>query len=79
VYRDALAGAQPGDVIGPLLLDIGDGRPKYVVMQVIELRPEGEYNFEDVRDQLRGTLAEQNAMQRLLRSLREATYVEIRL
>jgi len=79
VYRDALAGAQPGDVIGPLLLDIGDGRPKYVDMQVIELRPEGEYNFEDVRDQLRSTLAEQNAMQRLLHSLREATYVEIRL
>lgn len=79
VYRDALSGAQPGDVIGPLLIDLGDGRPKYAVIRVIELRPEGEYSFEDLRDQIRGVLSEQNAMDRLLRSLRAATYVEIKL
>ncbi len=78
-YRDALTGATPDDVIGPLLLDEGDGRPKYVVMQVEELRPEGEYSFEDLRDQMRNMLSEQNAMQRFLQTLRDATYVEVRL
>jgi peptidyl-prolyl cis-trans isomerase SurA len=78
-YRDALTGAGEGDVIGPLLLDVGDGRPKYVVLRVEEMRPEGEYSFEDLRDQMRNVLAEQNAMRRFLESLRGATYVEIRL
>ena len=78
-YRDALSGAQPADVIGPMLIDAGDGRPKFAVIRVLELRPEGEYSFEDLRDQMRNVLSEQNAMQRMLRSLREATYVEVRL
>ncbi len=79
MYRDALSGAQPNDVIGPMLIDAGDGRPKFAVIRVLELRPEGEYSFEDLRDQMRNVLSEQNAMQRMLRSLREATYVEVRL
>ncbi len=78
-YRDALTGATTGDVIGPLFLDEGDGRPKYIVMRVEEMRPEGEYSFEDLRDQMRNVLSEQNAMQRFLGGLRNATYVEIRL
>jgi peptidyl-prolyl cis-trans isomerase SurA len=78
-YRDALTGATEGDVIGPLLLDQGDGRPKYVVLRVEEMRPEGEYSFEDLRDQMRNVLSEQNAMRRFLESLRGATYVETRL
>lgn len=79
MYRDVLSGAQPNDVIGPMQLDAGDGRPKFAVIRVLEMRPEGEYSFDDLRDQMRNVLSEQNAMQRMLRSLREATYVEIRL
>lgn len=78
-YQDALAGAEGGDVIGPVPLDLGDGRPKYAVIRVEELRPEGEFSFEDLRDQMRNALAEQNAMQRLLDGLRAATYIEVRL
>ena len=78
-YRDALTGATSGDVIGPLFVDEGDGRPKYIVMRVEEMRPEGEYSFEDLRDQMRNVLAEQNAMGRFLEGLREATYIEVRL
>ena len=60
-------------------MDRGDGRPKYAVIIVEERRPEGQFNFEDLRDQLRGRLAEQNAMDRLIRILMESTYVEIRM
>jgi len=78
-YGDALQGATPGDVIGPVLLDAGDGRPKYTVMRVDNVRPEGDFNFEDVRERLRSMLSEQNAMERYLRGLRDATYIEVRL
>ena len=74
-----MQGATPGDVIGPVLLDVGDGRPKYTVIRVGDVRPEGEFSFEDVRERLRSMLADQNAMERYLRGLREATYIEVRL
>jgi peptidyl-prolyl cis-trans isomerase SurA len=78
-YQDAITGAEVGNVIGPIKLDLGDGRPKYAVIRVEELRPEGEFSFEDLRDQMRGALAQQNAMKRFLDGLRAATHVEIRL
>jgi peptidyl-prolyl cis-trans isomerase SurA len=78
-YQDALTGADVGDVIGPVKLDLGDGRPKYAVIRVEEQRPEGEYSFEDLRDQMEDALAQQNAMRRLLDGLRAATYIEVRL
>ena len=33
-YQDAITGAEVGDVIGPVQLDLGDGRPKYAVIRV---------------------------------------------
>jgi hypothetical protein len=44
-----------------------------------DYRPAGPFSYEDLRDRLRSTLAEQNAMQRLIQSLRESTYIETRL
>ncbi len=66
-------------MLGPVLLDLGDGRPKYAAIRFEEARPEGLFSFDDLRDQLRNMLAEQNAMQRYLESLRSSTYIEIRL
>jgi peptidyl-prolyl cis-trans isomerase SurA len=78
-YQDALVGAETGDVVGPLTLELPDRRPKFAVIVLQSVRPEGEYSFEDLRDRLRSVLSEQNAMERLMRSLREATYIETRL
>jgi len=78
-YQAPLLARQPGDVIGPLMLDRGDSRPKYAVLVYEDARPEGTFSYEDLRDRLRQSLAEQNAMERLMRSLRESTYIEIRL
>lgn len=78
VYRDALQGGEVGDVIGPIYVE-EEGRSKFAVVRVTDTRPEGEYEFEDLRDQLRNTLAEQNAMERYLRTLRNSTHIEIRL
>ncbi len=78
VYRDALQGGVAGDVIGPVYVE-EEGQSKFAVIRVTDTRPEGEYEFEDLRDQLRNALAEQNAMERYLRGLRNATHIEIRL
>jgi peptidyl-prolyl cis-trans isomerase SurA len=77
-YQAPLQFRQSGDVIGPLMLDRGDGRPKYAVLVYQGSRPAGAFSYEDMRDRLRQSLAEQNAMERLLGSLRGATYTEIR-
>lgn len=78
-YQTALADAQRGDIVGPVELQDQAGRVKYAVIRFEESRPAGEYSFEDVRDRLRGQLAEQNAVERYLRQLRERTYVDIRI
>lgn len=77
-YGEALQGAMPGDIVGPISLDLGDGRPKYTVVRFDGIRSAGEFSYEDVKERLRSMLAEENAMSRYLRSLREATYVDIR-
>jgi peptidyl-prolyl cis-trans isomerase SurA len=78
-YRGVLDSAAVGEPVGPIVLDRGDQRPKYAVVIVDERRPEGEYSFEDLRDQLRTRLSEQSAMERLLQKLRDATYIEVRM
>jgi len=78
-YKAQLEGVEAGAILGPIKLDLGDGRPKYAVLIVDVRRAEGQFNFEDLRDQLRTRLAEQNAMDRLIRILRESTYVEVRM
>lgn len=76
-YTTALEGAQRGDIIGPVELDDQMGRVKYAVIQFDEARPEGEYTFEDARNQLVAGLGDQNAMNRYVARLREQTYIEI--
>jgi peptidyl-prolyl cis-trans isomerase SurA len=78
LYRDALAGATPGDILGPYPLDLGDGRPKYTVIRLDIARPEGEFTYEEIRDRSRARLAEENALNRYLSTLREATYIDVR-
>lgn len=78
-YQAPLEGRQPGEWFGPIVLDRGDGRPKYTVVLFQNYRPAGPFSYEDLRDRLRSSLAEQNAMQRLIQSLRESTYIETRL
>ncbi|NIN13465.1 MAG: hypothetical protein GTN62_11525 [Gemmatimonadales bacterium] len=78
-YRDALVMAQPGQIVGPVLLDSGDARPKFAVIVFETARAEGEFSFADLRDELREELASRNAMERYLRRLRAATHIEIRI
>lgn len=79
-YSEAIEGAQPGEAIGPLELDQGPPTPpKYAVILFEGERPEGQLNFEDLRDQIRDRLAQEGAFQRFIEQLREKTYIDIRL
>lgn len=78
-YQQPLSDAEPNQVLGPITLDRGNGRTLYAVVVFLESRPEGPAQFEDLREQLRQRLAEENAIQRYLESLREATFIDIRI
>ena len=78
-YKDAFAVAEPGDILGPFEIDRGLDRALYPVIVFQERREEGTASFADLEDRMRSTLAENNALKRLLDSLRASTYVDIRL
>jgi len=78
-YRSALADAEPGDIVGPIELDRGNGRMAYAVVIFEGSRPAGVVTFEEVVDQIRPRLAEQNGLDRYLQTLRDATYIDILL
>jgi len=76
--HDAIAGAMPGQILGPVTVT-ENGRERYGVIRFDEERPEGEYTFAELRDVLRGQLAQQNMVARYVASLRAATFVDVRL
>ena len=78
-YQEPLSAAEPGQVIGPIALDRGNGRTLYAAVVFQGARPEGPAEFEDLRDQLWQGLGEENAIRRYIDSLREATYIDIRI
>ncbi|MEJ2238153.1 MAG: hypothetical protein P8X82_07635 [Gemmatimonadales bacterium] len=63
----------------PVFKERGNKRTKFAILLIVELRPEGTVTFDDVKDQLRSQLAQQGGIQRYLQTLRDATYIEIRL
>lgn len=78
-YKDVLASRSPGQVLGPVAIDLGDGRPFYAVVVFQGEREAGEYTFEEVRERLRGRFARELALRRYIQSLRDRTYVDLRL
>lgn len=81
-YAQALQSAEPGDVLGPLEFRLSsdpEAQPLFGVIRVEHIRDEGQYTFEDVRQQIRSQLREQKVLQRIIEDLRERTYIDIRL
>jgi peptidyl-prolyl cis-trans isomerase SurA len=76
-YKTLLAEAKPGEVPAVAEVEVGPVT-KYVVVQVVNRRDDGETRFEDVKDQVREQLGQQLGVRRYLDALRSASYVEIR-
>ncbi len=77
VYQEAIAGAVEGDVIGPMTLPAAAGE-KYAVILFQQRLEAGEYTFEEMRDNLRDMIAQENGIAQYVATLRAATYIDIR-
>lgn len=79
IYQQALESGSPGDILGPVYVDLGDGRPYHAVIRFDREREAGEYTIDDVRDQLSSRLGRDLALRRLIDNLRDKTYISIRI
>src|SRR5574341_24064 len=79
VFRDAFAAAKAGDIVGPIVMERPDGGARFSVVRLEEMRAAGQYTFDELRERIRATLAEQAALRRYLDGLRKRTYIDIRL
>ncbi len=77
-FDTALENAEPGMLAGPLEYET-QGQSHFAILQVVEVREEGAYSYEDVRDQIRSRLREQILMEQILSDLREKAYIDIRM
>jgi peptidyl-prolyl cis-trans isomerase SurA len=77
-YAKVVADSGRGAILPVFTMPSSGNHDQFVVMQVIDRRPEGEIRYEDVRDRIREQLGQQLAIRRYLDRLRRSTYVEIR-
>ena len=76
-YASAISGAQAGDVVGPFETAGTAGRPAFVVISVLRSRPQGAYELNDVRDDIRNELEQRKKFEALVEQLREEVYIRI--
>ena len=79
LYSNVLAFATPGQVLGPVRLELSETLSKFAIVIFGELKPAGKITLEDVRGQLEGRVSEQNAIRRYLERLRRSSYVDVRM
>jgi len=80
LYVLAFDSAAIGQVIRPFAVGVESAnRTKFVVAILTDVQPERDYTFDDLRDMLRQRLTQQKAIQELLRTLRNQTYVSVSL
>lgn len=78
-YSAALTNAKAGAITSPFQLANPRGQPKFAVLQVVTATDAGEYNQNEIRDQIRAQLSEERSIRQLLDELRKKTYVSIRM
>ena len=76
-YQGPLAGVREGDLVGPFAFPVRD-QTAWVVVEVVQVRPAGEFTFEDLRQPIEAQLSERRSIDNLIQGLRERTYVDIR-
>jgi peptidyl-prolyl cis-trans isomerase SurA len=76
-FAEALRGAQTGDVVGPIEVVGAGGDPSFIVIEVMRYRPEGVYELDEVRDQIRDALMQQGQYEALLERLKQEVYVRM--
>jgi peptidyl-prolyl cis-trans isomerase SurA len=75
-YVGALTSAQAGEVVGPIEIT-GPAGSSWAVVEVSARQAEGAYTLDDVREQLRTRLQEQEMIEELVAELRNEVYVSV--
>ncbi len=73
-----LESPEVGDIIGPFEIQRG-GPTEFGVVEIIGYRPEGPYELDEVRDEIRRRIRLQKQLDVYLRDLRRETFIEVRL
>jgi parvulin-like peptidyl-prolyl isomerase len=76
-FAEALGGAQTGDVVGPVEVSGAGGNASFIVVKVMRYRPEGAYELDEVRDQIRDALMQQGQYEALVEQLKQEVYVRM--
>jgi peptidyl-prolyl cis-trans isomerase SurA len=76
-FAEALRGAQTGDVVGPVEVSGAGGNASFIVVEVMRYRPEGAYELDEVRDQIRDALMQQGQYEALVEQLKQEVYVRM--
>lgn len=75
-YQNAVKGHKVGDIIGPFTVhDAVINLDKPVMIQITEMKTQGDYTIGELRVRLRANLTEERSMRRFLDSLRRDAYV----
>lgn len=74
----AIGRAEEGAVLGPIEVQAQPGQPQFAVVHIQEIREAGELTYEDVRDQIRGILQDEQFQEQLTEQLRSRSYLEVR-
>lgn len=78
-YAGAIAGAEVGDILGPIQLDDPSGGEKFAVVVLTDVSEAGEFSYEEAAPTLRQQLQDQRLFQEVVGELRERMYVDVRL
>jgi peptidyl-prolyl cis-trans isomerase SurA len=79
-YAKAFAGKTKGDFVDPFpIQDPQRGVPKFVLAQLLETTPAGEYTLAELRDKIRESLEGERSFRRLIDTLKKETFVRIML
>lgn len=75
-YQAAIKGHKTGDIVGPFSIhDPSINLDKPIIIQITDMKTEGDYTIGELRVRLRAGLTEDRSMRRFLESLRKDSYV----
>ena len=80
-YNTALADAQPGAVVGPVVLPGATGASKFAIIKITERRAAGAFSLDDpdFRGRLQRSIAENRMLEEIIGELKQRSLVEYRL
>ncbi len=74
-WQQPLAGSKKGDVVGPFSYPLR-GATTWVIIHVVEVKPAGQYTFEELRPQIEAQIREQRLIERIVDGLRAKTFIK---